>query len=84
MIRNACKSVRVLMRIIHAAVFKFDLLFLSMCDDTQINQQVHSTIQGKPLNEAAINNNKLTHDTFLFCIIIKMLITLKRDSQMCK
>ena len=55
----------------------------SMCNDIPFIKQFHSTVQVKFLNETAIKSKKLTHDTFLPSVIIKMLISLKHDSQIC-
>ena len=54
-----------------------------MCNDTTLMQQFHSTVQVKLLIKTVINNNKLTHDTLLTSTIIKMLISLKCNSQVC-
>ena len=47
-----------------------------MSNETSFIQQFHAAVQIKLLNETAINSYKWTHDTFLSCIIIQMLIDL--------
>ena len=70
MIRNACESVKVVLRIIHANCFTI-LLTIFQCAsyDTPFFQLFHLAVQVKLLKETAINSNMLTHDSFLFVLI---------------
>ena len=80
MIRNACKSVNIVLRIIrihNCAIRLANFHCATTCPC--ITLQFHSAVQVKQLNETAINSIKLTDNTFLSCIIIKMLISLKHD-----
>ena len=65
-IRRVCKSVKVILRIIHANYFAIWLTIFSMCNDTPFILQFYSTFQVKLLHETAINSNKLVYDTFSF------------------